>query len=145
MARKQASRKRESIPGLPREDNLSRPEVIVDFVFHEGLLFISIKNIRNEPALKVKVKFDKKIKGLGGNKVISSLPLFRNIEFLAPHKEITTFLDSSASFFSRGEPTQIQARISYQGSTGKKYTSTIIHNLEIYREIAYAKRLGLEP
>ncbi|MBZ5536578.1 MAG: hypothetical protein LAO31_11535 [Acidobacteriia bacterium] len=145
MARKQAPRKREAIPELPEENDLCRPEVIVDFVFNEGLLFISIKNIRNEPALKVTVKFDKRIKGLGGKKVISSLPLFRNIEFLAPNKEITTFLDSSASFFSRGEPTQIQARISYQGSSGKKYTSTISHNLEIYREIAYAKRLVLEP
>jgi hypothetical protein len=145
MARKQATRKRQPTPGLPEKDELSRPEVIVDFVFNEGLLYISIKNIRNEPALKVAVKFDKRIKGLGGKKVVSSLPLFRNIEFLAPNKEITTFLDSSASYFSRGEPTLILARISYQSSSGKKYTATISHNLEIYREIAYTRRLAPEP
>jgi hypothetical protein len=145
MARKQGPRKRQEISELPEESDLGRPEVIVDFVFKEGLLFISIKNIRNEPALKVAVKFDKRIKGLGGKKVISSLPLFRNIEFLAPNKEITTLLDSSALFFSRGEPTQILTRISYQGSSGKKYTSTIRHNLEIYREIAYTKTIVPGP
>lgn len=120
------------------------PEVIVDFVFNEGLLFISIKNIRNEPALKVSVRFDQRIRGLGGNKEISALPLFRNIEFLAPNKEITTFLDSSSSYFGRGEPTKISALISYQDTSGNKYTVTINHDLEIYREIGYIKRLAPE-
>ena len=120
--------------------NSSKPEVIVDFIFDNGLVFISVSNIGDKPAFKVSVEFDKKIFGVEGNKEISALPLFRNIEFLSPRKDIVTFLDTSASYFRRGEPTKISATISYQDSSGTKYTTTITHDLEIYKEIGYVKR-----
>ena len=37
------------------------PDVIVDFVFDDGLFFISIENIGNQPALNVTTKFKEKI------------------------------------------------------------------------------------
>lgn len=117
----------------------SEPDVIVDFVFEEGLFFISISNIIDRPAYRVSVKFDCKIYGLGG-KDICALPLFRNIEFLAPHKTITAFLDSSGSYFSTGGPTKISARITYHDSQGTKKVATINHDLEIYREIGFIRR-----
>ncbi|PYS43550.1 MAG: hypothetical protein DMF71_06835, partial [Acidobacteria bacterium] len=64
---------------------LSEPDVIVDFVFDDGLLFIAISNLSDKPAYKVSITFDQEIHGLDG-KDICALPLFRNIEFLAPHK-----------------------------------------------------------
>src|SRR5438132_3731947 len=91
---------------------LLEPDVIVDFVFDDGLLFITISNLSDKPAYKVSVTFDRKIHGFGGKDVFG-LPLFRNIEFLAPHKTITTFLDSSGSYFSRKEATRISAHITY--------------------------------
>jgi hypothetical protein len=132
-------KKRKSI-STPTE--LSGPDVIVDFIFHDGLFYISIINIGEKPVYKVSVKFDQKIYGIEGTKEISALPLFQNIEFLAPHKEITTFLDSSRSYFSRGEPAKISARISYRDSKGVKQTNTITHNLEIYKEIGFIQRLN---
>ncbi len=113
------------------------PEVILDFVFEDGLFYISIKNIGARPAYKVSTQFDKTIVGVEGNKTISELPLFKCIEFLPPDKEIKTFLDTSSSYFSRNEPTVISTQIRYQDSRGKKYLNTIKHNLEIYREIGY--------
>jgi len=120
----------------------STPEVIVDFIFDSGLFYISIKNIGDKPAFRVSIQFDKKIVGVEGSKEISALPLFRNIEFLAPKKEILTFLDTSTSYFRRGEPTKISARILYQDHNGTKHTTTINHDLEIYKEIGYIQRLG---
>lgn len=117
-----------------------RPDVIVDFVFDDGLFFISIRNIGDRPAFKVRTEFDKRIFGVEGDKEISALPLFKNIEFLAPQREIVTFLDTSASYFGRGEPTKISARISYRDSSGKEYATTINHDLEIYREMGYVRR-----
>ncbi|HVS82486.1 MAG TPA: hypothetical protein VHE60_12215 [Pyrinomonadaceae bacterium] len=117
----------------------SEPDVIVDFVFDEGLFFISISNISDKPAYRVSVKFDCKIYGSGG-KDICALPLFRNIEFLAPHKAITTFLDSSGSYFSSGGPTKVSARISYHDFQGTKKVATINHDLEIYRQIGFIRR-----
>src|SRR6266478_5140517 len=72
-----------------------RPDVIVDFIFEDGLLFVAVANIGSQPAQRVHVAFDPPFKGLGGTASIPELPLFRNIEFLAPSRSIRTLLDSS--------------------------------------------------
>jgi hypothetical protein len=117
------------------------PDVIVDFLFDEGLFFISVSNISDKPAYKVSVTFDRKIWRLDG-KNVATLPLFRNIEFLAPHKEIVMFLDSSGSYFSKNRPTRVSARISYQDAQGTKRIATIKHDLEIYRALGFIRRPG---
>lgn len=127
------------------DDSTSRltsktPHVIVDFVFKQGLFFIAVKNISEQPAYKVSVKFSQKLYGLGGAREVSALPLFRNIEFLAPQKEITTFLDSSDSYFARKQPIKIKAQISYHDAEGDKHTIAIDHDLEIYRNLAVIGR-----
>jgi hypothetical protein len=118
----------------------SGPDIILDFIFDKGLFFISINNIGDKPAYKVSVKFDSKIYGLSGTKEISALPLFRNIEFLAPRKQIVTFLDHSNTYFSGKGPTKISARISFLDSAERKHVVTINHDLEIYREIGFISR-----
>lgn len=114
-----------------------RPEVIVDFIFNDGLLYIAVKNIGVRPAYKVSTQFGQKIRGVAGEKNISDLALFKCIEFLPPQKEIRTFLDSSASYFERNEPVMISTRISYQDSRKRRYVNKIDHNLEIYKDIGY--------
>jgi len=113
------------------------PYVIVDFVFDRGLLSISIKNIGVRPALAVRVRFSHKLMGGNGAVEVSAQPLFRALEFLPGGKEITTILDTTASYFRRKQPTQITTDISYRDSGGKKFSHSIRHNLEIYRQIAY--------
>ena len=116
-----------------------KPEVIVDFIFDDGLLYIAVKNIGALPAYKVSVQFDKEFRGVAGEKKISDLSLFKCIEFLPPQKEIRTFLDSSAAYFERNEPVRISARIGYQDSRKKRYVNQIDHNLEIYKDIGYIR------
>ena len=113
------------------------PYVIVDFVFDRGLLSISIKNIGSRPAFRVRVDFSHKLMGVEGTVEVSALPLFNALEFLPGGKEISTFLDSSASYFRSKQPEQVITRISYQDERGGKLTNTIFHNLGIYREIGY--------
>ena len=141
MAHTKSSLAADLLSGLKTTGRDSEPDVILDFIFRDGLFFISVSNIGDKPAYKVSIKFDCKIYGLGGTKEISALPLFRNIEFLAPNKEIVTFLDSSSSYFRREAPTKIAARISYRDSDGTKRSVTINHDLEIYREIGYMIKL----
>jgi hypothetical protein len=117
----------------------SGPDVIVDFVFDRGMLFITIENIGEKPAFEVRVKFSEKIRGIEGTKDISALPLFQELEFLAPHKEIRAFLDSSASYFRSKQPTKVSAEVVFKDSNGNRRVVTIRHNLEIYREIGYAE------
>ncbi len=122
------------------QEGTSKPEVIVDFIFDEGLLFVAVQNISDVPAYKVSTRFKPGFTGVEGKKSVSELPLFRNIEFLAPHKEIKTFLDASASYFGRQEPLLITAQISYEDEAGSKYSRTIRHDLSIYLEIGYVSK-----
>ena len=117
-----------------------RPDVIIEFLFDQGLLHLALRNIGDRPAIAVSVKFDKKIVGLGGLKDISTLPVFRQLEFLGPSREIIVFVDQTHSYFARKQPGKISARISYSDSEKQKYVVTINHDLEIYRELPYLVR-----
>lgn len=136
-----ASPNSKSVPGSRNTLAASKtPHVIVDFIFERGLFFITVRNISEQPAYKVSVKFDQKLFGLGGAREVSALPLFRNIEFLAPQKEIATLLDSSDSYFARKQPTKIKVQISYRDAGGDKHDVSIAHDLDIYRTIAFIGR-----
>jgi hypothetical protein len=119
-----------------------KPGVIVDFVFDDGLFFIAIKNINADPAYDISVTFNKKFTGVEGTKMISTLPLFRNIPFLAPQKEIVAYLDSSASYFRRRQPTTILATITSKDVTGAVHRTVIRHDLSIYKDVGYIRRPG---
>jgi hypothetical protein len=137
----QTARSKKLTPNSAIDAGRRRPEVIVEFIFDRGLLFISVNNIGDRPATKVSVKFNKEIIGLNGTKIISALPMFKNIEFLGPRREVVTLLDVSDSYFRRKQPTEISVRISYTDSDDQKYQATINHNLEIYRDVHYVTSL----
>jgi len=132
---------------LPHQDSREKPappadltlpiQVIVDIVFTHGLFYVSAENISDQPAYRVSIKWEPSFHGLGGTQATSDLPLFKNIEFLAPHKAIQTLLDTSRAYFKRGEPTHLEATIQYQDASGRSYCHTIRHNLEIYRDLVY--------
>jgi hypothetical protein len=120
--------------------NNCEPDVVVDFIFEIGLLFIAIINIGEGPAFCISVKFNGEIQGVGGTKLISEMPLFRHLEFMPPDKKITTFLDTSSSYFAHRQPTEIETSISFSDRHGKQYNNKIKHNLDIYRDIGYIKK-----
>jgi len=134
MSQRKSSRFTGAFP--PREEP-ALPEVILDFRFEQGLLYIALVNIGSVPAYRVSVQFDKPFRGLGGECVISALRLFRKVEFLAPHKRIETLLDSSRAYFQRREPTLISAKVSFRDVAGKTHTRKIVHDLKIYQELSY--------
>lgn len=113
------------------------PQVIVDVIFKDGLFFIAIENIGDLPVQRVSVQWEPKFRGLGGTQATSEIPLFKNIEFLAPHKSISTLLDSSRDYFQRGEPTRLTAKLKYLAADRKVHTVTITHDLVIYQDLTY--------
>lgn len=130
-----------SQPIAPTDQSVrGRPDVILEFLFDQGLLHLALRNIGDGPAIAISVKFDKKIFGLGGAKEISALPVFQRVEFLGPGREILVFVDQSHSYFARKQPSKISARVSYSGSEKRNYEVTINHDLEIYRELPYLAR-----
>ena len=117
-----------------------RPEVVLDVIFEEGLLFVAVSNIGAAPAFRVSCEFSSRLRGLGGERDVSELPLFRNIGFLAPGREIRTLLDSSAAYFARDEPTKVSVTTTYSDSAGRSFETPVEHDLAIYRELAYVPK-----
>jgi hypothetical protein len=115
-------------------------DVILDVVFDRGLLFLVVANLGDTPAHSVRIKFDKPFSGVDGTKKMQRLALFRRLEFLAPRKSISVFLDRSASYFARDEPTQLTAVVSWRTSAGERRSTTIHHDLEIYRDLGFIDR-----
>jgi hypothetical protein len=116
------------------------PAVIVDFIFRQGELYIAVANVGDAPAYDIAVKFDKAFRGLGGEREVSSLALFRRLLFLPAGKSIETFLDMSTSYFARREPTRITAHVSYRDTERRLYERRIAHDLSIYKDVTYVVR-----
>lgn len=117
----------------------SRPEVILDFTLDDGLLTIHLKNIGARSAYAVKTAFDKPFHGFDGKKCISDMRVFRNLEFMAPGKDLAQFIDVLANYAKRKQPMRIAATISYRDREGKRYEERIVHNLRSYLELGQAK------
>jgi len=123
-------------------------DVVVDFIFDRGLFFISVKNTTDKPVFNIRSVFNKKIFGVPDDKRpgqrinVATLPMFKNISFLAPHRELKTFLDTSHSYFKRKQPAKITVRYTYQNSRGFNFVNSVVHDLNIYKQMSYIKRLN---
>ena len=115
---------------------MNRSSVILDFVFDDGLLFVSLANIGDVPATDVVVKFDVPVRKADGLE-LGAMRLFQRLAFLAPRKEIVAFVDSSAAYFGRGEPEKIVASIRWKDPDGQLCSATIHHDLGVYRDLPY--------
>jgi hypothetical protein len=118
------------------------PDVLLDIEFADGLLFLVVANRGERAAAAVSFRFSDPFKGLGGSQEMTRLPLLRKIEFLAPGREIRTLLDSSAAYFARREPTKIAVEIRWRDEDGARYERRIVHDLRIYRGVAYVEPGG---
>lgn len=114
-----------------------RPEIIVDFVCEQGLLYIVLKNIGARSGYKVSTEFDKPFHGLGGQKCISAMHLFHRLEFIPPGKEFVQLIDPVASWFKQRRPSRITAQISYRDREGNRFQEHIVHDLRIYQDLGY--------
>ena len=112
-------------------------DVVLDVEFDRGLLFLVLENLGDGPAHTVRVRFDAPLTGLGGERRIDRLQLFRRLEFLAPGGHIRVFLDRSALFFAREQETAFEARLTWRTDEGERRSRTIRHDLAAYRDFPY--------
>jgi hypothetical protein len=127
------------VPGAAAEHRRPSREadVILDVEFEDGLLFLVLENFGFGPAHAVRVRFAGPLRGLGGERRIDRLRIFRQLELLAPRRRIRIFLDRSALFFAREEPTQLEARIAWRTDDGERRSRTVRHDLDAYRDFPY--------
>jgi hypothetical protein len=112
-------------------------DVILDVEFDDGLLFLVLENAGSTPAHGVRVQFEEPLRGLGGERRIDRLRVFRQLEFLGPRRRIRILLDRSSLYFARKEPTQVEAKITWRDDEGARRSRTIRHDLDAYRDFPY--------
>jgi len=112
-------------------------DVLLDVEFDRGVLFLVLENLGDGAAHAVRVRFEAPLTGLGGERRIDRLQLFRRLEFLGPGREIRVFLDRSALFFAREEETAFTVRITWRTEHEKRRSRTIRHDLAAYRDFPY--------
>jgi hypothetical protein len=112
-------------------------DVVVDVEFDDGLLFLVLANLGGGAAHRVRVKFDEPLRGLGGERRIDRLRIFRRLEFLPPGRRIRIFLDRSALYFAREEPTAFRLTISWRDDDDRARSRVVRHDLDVYRDFPY--------
>jgi hypothetical protein len=112
-------------------------DVILDVEFDRGLLFLVLENLGDLPAHAVRASFEQPLRGLGGERRIDRLQLFRRLEFLGPNRRIRVFLDRSALFFAREEPTELAITITWRTDSDERRSRAIRHNVDAYRDFPY--------
>jgi hypothetical protein len=112
-------------------------DVVLDVELDRGLLFLIVENLGDLPAHNVRVRFEQPLHGLGGEKRIDRLQLFRRLEFLGPRRQIHVFLDRAGLFFARDEPTALDVNVTWRTDRGKRASRAIRHDLGAYRDFPY--------
>jgi hypothetical protein len=112
-------------------------DLVLDVEFDRGLFFLVLENVGDAPARAVRARFDGPLHGLGGDKRIDRLQLFRRLEFLGPRRRIRVFLDRSALLLAREERTVFEVRLSWRTEDGERRSRTIRHDLGAYRDFPY--------
>ena len=123
------------MPGAVTEHR--EADVILDVVLERGLFFLVLENAGDEPAHAVRVRFEGPLSGLGGERRIDRLQLFRRLEFLGPRRRIRVFLDRAALFFARDEPTALAVTVVWRTDRGERRSREIRHDLAAYRDFPY--------
>jgi hypothetical protein len=112
-------------------------DVIVDVELVRTLLFLVIENLGKLPAHNVRVRFEQPLHGLGGDRRVDRLQIFRRLEFLGPRRRIRVFLDRTALFFGRDEPTEVAVTVTWRTDQGERRRREIRHDLAAYRDFPY--------
>ena len=116
----------------------SAPDVILDVVLEDGLLFFEVANIGSACASRIRIDLSPATLGVTGRDVRQQ-KLFSNLEFLPPGKRIRTFVDASASYLERKAPRHIRAVVTWVDDAGRGHRRVINHDLSIYEDIVEAR------
>ncbi|MCP1676410.1 hypothetical protein J2T57_003571 [Natronocella acetinitrilica] len=117
-----------------------RPDVVLDVLFDDGLLYLTLQNLGSAHAHDVHVRFDRSIRAVEGTRDITALEIFRDLAFLPVGKRIEVFLDTSGNFFAQQGDTEFVAHIRFHDATGRQYQHRARHNLAVYRDLGYVRR-----
>lgn len=124
----------EKNPKIDNRKPKKNPDVIVDFEYSDGLLFIVIENIGDDSAHDTTVRFNKKVLGMQKTKNISSLRIFQSLKFLPPGKKIKVLVDLFKFYLAGKQPMQIRTVVFFRNKLKEIFQNSIQHDLSVYED-----------
>jgi hypothetical protein len=111
-----------------------RPFLIFDIVIENHRVHVILKNIGLTAALNVKVDVEPKIMLEAGSLKKESSIVRDVIQFIAPQRHFSEFIDTSPNFFKRYPDTQFDVKINYRDADGTEYHETSHFDLNFQRD-----------
>jgi hypothetical protein len=124
-----------------------RPRVIVQIRPSKtslNLLNFEIKNVGNTPAFDISCHFDPDIQYQKTDLQLSQLPIFNNLNVLAPKEKVVFLFASAIEYFNdQSKPMETRATVSYRSDTDEKYEERISIKINQLEKVYFAQEKGL--
>ena len=128
-------RKRARASARPdRAPAASEPEVLLDVELVDGSLWLVLANASDHTAFDVSVAFDGPLMGVGGERDLSQMTVFRRLPLLRPKREIRVFVDVARHLYARDQSTRLAARVSWHSRAGEPFTRAFKHDLATWKD-----------
>ena len=118
----------------------ARPYVVVDFELRRSLVYVSIRNIGQTPAINVSIAWDQPLQTVGVLAEPKDASVFKGpIPMLAPGRVIRVVYGISSRVLNEpGLPLRYTATVTYQSVGGRPTTHSEpnVLDLELYRDAA---------
>jgi len=113
-----------------------RPEcdVIFDVEIERGMLHFVLANIGAAPAHAVRVKLDKAVRDLSGQRVNDNA-LYTNLEFLAPGRRVRLLVDSLAGYVERRQPMKFGVKLQWSDDDARVLSRSLAHDLSAWTQL----------
>jgi hypothetical protein len=108
--------------------------VLLDVELADGSLWLVLANPSDQTAFDVSVAFRGPLMGVGGERDITAMQVFRRLPLLRPRREIRVFVDVARHFYARRPPTGVEARVSWHSRAGERYSQTFTHDLAVWED-----------
>ena len=124
--RKTAPKERLPVPG--------DAEVLLDVELAQGALWLVLANPSDQTAFNVSVVFRNPLMGIGGERDIAQMGVFRKLPMLRPKREIRVLVDVAHHLFARRQSTRVEARVDWQSRAGERFSQTFKHDLAVWKD-----------
>lgn len=102
--------------------------VLLDTRVEAGALQFVLACTGPGSAHTVRVRFSRAIRDLAGERVNDN-PLYTQLEFLAPGREVALLVDSIAGYLKRRQPLRFDVRIDWRDDAGQACRRSLSHDL----------------
>ena len=110
--------------------------MVLDLEVADGRMHLVLANCGDAVATDIRVKFSRRLRGLGDTMAISTLPIFKSLGVLRPGKELRVFWDTAHAIVGGREVAPFSAIVSWTEptrSSRSRFSATYLHNPAIYR------------